>query len=69
VNIKIYKISNTQNSKIYIGITKQSLKSRFNQHCIAKYSAIGNAIRKYGKECFIMEQIDEAFSLREAGDK
>jgi group I intron endonuclease len=69
VNIKIYKISNTTNTKLYIGITKRSLCTRFQQHCITKNSAIGNAIRKHGKENFIIEQIDEAFSLQEAGEK
>lgn len=69
MNIKIYKIANTINTKVYIGITKQTLKSRFQQHCIARRTTIGSAIQKYGKENFIIEQIDEAFSLQEAGEK
>lgn len=55
---RIYGIINLVNSKIYIGQTTQSLKQRFNQHARAK-SYIGNAIRKYGKENFVYELIEE----------
>ncbi len=64
----IYKITNNINNKIYIGQTVRSLKERFLQHqasCNAKNSAISNAIQKYGKENFIIEEIDGANSLSE----
>ena len=56
----IYKITNLINNKIYIGQTIHSLKHRFNQHsnrsgCTKLY----NAIIKYGKENFIIEEIEK----------
>lgn len=55
----IYKITNLINSKIYIGQTIRSLQCRFNQHiyrsgCIYLH----NAIKKYGKENFKIEEIE-----------
>lgn len=56
----IYKITNTVNNKIYIGQTINTLKRRFNQHihrsgCVKLY----NAIIKYGKENFTIEEIEK----------
>lgn len=48
----VYFILNTINGKMYIGQTIQSLKRRFSEHVCHKKSAIGKAIRKYGKENF-----------------
>jgi len=64
----IYKITNKLNGKLYIGKTTQSLKARWSKHLSMaknghKYNrvtAIGAAIKKYGKENFLMEQIDSA---------
>lgn len=66
----IYKITNKINGKIYIGQTLRSLKERFDQHkkskgCLALYSAM----KKHGKENFIIEQIDLARSLEELNKK
>lgn len=55
---KVYKITNKVNGKFYVGVTSKKLSSRFYQHSKAT-SYIGNAIRKYGRENFI---IDEIFS-------
>lgn len=69
--INIYKITNKINGKIYIGQTAKSIKERFNQHCL-KWSCctkLKNAINKYGKENFIIEQIDHAHTLEEANCK
>ena len=61
----IYKITNTINSKSYIGQTIQNVKERFYQHCATKCSkavsnmAIHRAIKKYGKSNFIVEVIEE----------
>ena len=61
----IYKITNTINSKSYIGQTIQNVKERFYQHCATKCSkavsnmAIHIAIKKYGKSNFIVEVIEE----------
>lgn len=64
---KIYKITNKINGKIYIGQTIKSLKERFQKHCWGttekdKYHlnmAIKKAIKKYGKNNFTIELIEE----------
>lgn len=70
----IYKITNKINKKIYIGQTTQSLRKRWYGHIFTSkhdkyHMAIARAIRKYGKENFEMEQIDEASSLEELNIK
>ena len=58
---RIYKITNQVNGKFYVGKTMKSLPTRFYNHC---YDAINRnstsyfhrAIRKYGKENFIIEE-------------
>ena len=70
----IYKITCKVNNKIYIGQTKNSIKSRFENHI---KNALNNnlnthlarAIRKYGKENFIVEQIDSANTSYELTEK
>lgn len=58
----IYKITNTENGRSYIGQTRRSLKERFDQHirdslrCDYKVS---RAIRKYGRDNFIIEDLEE----------
>ena len=60
---RIYKITNTLNGKFYIGKTMKSLTTRFYNH---HYDAIKRnstsyfhrAIRKYGKENFMIEEIE-----------
>ena len=70
----IYKITNLVNNKVYIGQTRQKLKRRFKQH-INKANAniyhnkFHNAIRKYGKDNFSIEQIDEGNSQEELSQK
>ena len=64
---KIYKITNKINGKIYIGQTVKSLKERFQKHCWGTTEkdsyhlnmAIKKAIRKYGKQNFTIELIEE----------
>ena len=70
----IYKITNNINSKVYIGQTVQSLDKRWKRH--TWYStlnrnamAITNAIKKYGKENFKIEIIDEASDIIELNEK
>ena len=56
----IYKITNTQNNKVYIGQTIRTLEQRFNRH---KNDALHNildthfarAIRKYGPQSFKLQ--------------
>lgn len=60
---RIYKITNQLNGKFYIGMTRKKLKYRFNNHCYDALIRNSNsyfhkAIRKYGKENFIIEEIE-----------
>jgi len=74
-NMFIYKLTNTLNNKIYIGLTTESISERCRKRIAeAKYrdsrnSYILNAIRKYGSEVFNVEQIDTANSLAELRQK
>ena len=70
----IYKITNKINNKIYIGqVYNKTIYDRFERHIKSASkdcrSAIGRAIYKYGKENFVIEQIDEANSLEELNQK
>jgi len=58
----IYKIENNVNSKLYIGQTINSINKRFRKHLTQinsqnQCSALYSAIRKYGKENFIITEI------------
>jgi group I intron endonuclease len=58
----IYKIENNVNSKLYIGQTINSTNKRFRKHLSQinsqnQCSALYSAIRKYGKENFIITEI------------
>ncbi len=63
----IYKITNKINGKVYIGQTIRPLQYRWKQHCNNKSNcyALHNAIVKYGKENFTIEQIDIAIDRNE----
>jgi group I intron endonuclease len=58
----IYLITNTVNSKCYIGQTINSVDDRFKGHCSdARAGSTGTlhkAIRKYGKDSFIVEVLE-----------
>lgn len=61
----IYKVTNQENGKIYIGQTIQTLNERKNKHYYKarqkEYTThFINALRKYSEEVFIWEIIDEA---------
>lgn len=58
--MRIYKITNLINGKIYIGQTTYSLKARFtcHKHHIAGKSLMTDAIKKYGRENFTIEEIE-----------
>lgn len=70
----IYKITNIVNGKIYIGQTIRSKEWRFKRHI---YDALNNvldtyfarAIRKYGPDNFIIEEIDTAQTKEELDEK
>ena len=69
----IYKITNIINNKIYIGqVYNKTIYARFKRHLNgAKKSntLLAKAICKYGKENFIIEQIDTANNLDELNKK
>jgi group I intron endonuclease len=70
----IYKITNIQNNKCYIGQSIRPIQQRFNRHMNDALNNILNthfarAIRKYGKENFTIEAIDTANSQDELNQK
>ena len=56
---RIYLITNLLNGKQYVGKTRYSLAHRFTQHCNNDWyhTYIHNAIKKYGKENFTIQEI------------
>jgi len=71
----VYKITNLisydkqPEDKFYIGITIQKLKKRFEHHCRYGKRHITSAIKKYGKNNFKIEIIDNANSIQELKNK
>ena len=70
----IYKITNIQNNKVYIGQTIRPIKDRFHRHINDAMNNIldthfARAIRKYGKDNFIIEEIDFANNQNELNKK
>lgn len=70
----IYKITNVQNNKVYIGQTIRPIKERFHRHINDALNNVldthfARAIRKYGKDSFIIEQIDTASTQDELNYK
>lgn len=70
----IYIITNSINEKVYIGQTIQSLQSRWQGHCRKACSKqetnmqIKRAIYKYGKENFIIEELERC-NLEDLNDR
>lgn len=60
--MKIYRIKNLLNGKVYIGQTKHKIHTRWLQHAnnSATDSAVTAAIRKYGRENFTIEELASA---------
>ena len=70
----IYKITNIQNNKIYIGQTIRPIEQRFRRHINDALNNVldthfARAIRKYGKDSFTIEQIDTASNQEELNKK
>ena len=70
----IYKIINIQNNKVYIGQSIRPINQRFQRHINDSLNNIldthfARAIRKYGKENFIIEEIDTANTQEELNEK
>ena len=70
---KIYLIKNLVNYKKYIGLTKNSIGERMAKHIQAAKSEEGfllhRAIRKYGKESFTIELIEDGLTLEQAYER
>lgn len=67
----IYKITNIKTGMIYIGQTTMSIRDRWRLHC-SENSTCGllrDAIRQYGKDSFVMEQVDTGHSRDELNQK
>lgn len=68
----IYRIISLSNEKVYIGLTRDYVSNRWYQHkqaaILNKSSALYQAIRKYGTENFICEQIACAIDSNSLSD-
>lgn len=65
MSIGIYKIENLINGKIYIGQSTH-IETRWQEHCRASaQSLIAKAIRKYGKENFSFQIVEETSNITE----
>ena len=74
----IYIAINKIDGKVYVGQTKQTVKTRFGQHCNEALREeklelaccyFHQALLRYGKENFIVEQIDTAETKEELDEK
>ena len=70
----IYKITNIQNNKVYIGQIIRPIEQRFHRHLNDALNNIldthfARAIRKYGKDNFVIEKIDNAQTQDELNQK
>lgn len=70
----IYKVTNIVTGKIYIGKTTKTVEERFNSHKKESLldnddSYFHNALRKYGFNNFIVEQLDSAETVDELNTK
>ena len=72
----IYLITNTVNNKKYVGLTVQTLERRWKYHKeqakanhIKNSESLHSAIRKFGSESFIVEQIDSGTTKRDLEKK
>ena len=73
----IYKITNIENKKVYIGKTiatsaerwQQHLYEAYNENCRSYNHVLHRAIRKYGADKFIVEDIDSASNEAELNEK
>lgn len=70
----IYIIKNRLNDKVYIGQTTTDIKTRFNQHCKnstlkSRHYKLYNAIKKYGKEKFYIEILEQGVDINKLDER
>lgn len=70
----IYIIKNKLNDKVYIGQTTTDIKTRFNQHCKnstlkSRNYKLYNAIKKYGKENFYIEILEQNIDINKLDER
>lgn len=65
----IYKITNQLNGKPYVGQTTRSIEERFKEHVSHNQYLIGRAIRKYGKENFSIEVLEECETFEQLNER
>lgn len=70
-NFIVYKITNTVNNKVYIGITARTLEKRWRYHCNSAHSendryVFHRAIIKYGENAFVKEVLASNLNKEEA---
>ncbi len=68
MRLVIYKIQNNVDSKIYIGLTSNSIKKRIGEHLSCNYP-VGKSLRKYGVEAFTVSVIDSADTIDDIYEK
>ena len=65
----VYKLTNSVNGTVYIGITVRSVKKRWLQHQSCARRNVNyplyNAMNKYGVDAFVVEQMHEGKELKE----
>lgn len=62
----IYKVTNTKNGMIYVGVTSRSLDSRLYAHAHTKTGALNKCISEFGIENFKIEPLAYAEEQNEA---
>lgn len=69
----IYLVTNLVNGKTYVGQTRQPILSRWSQHVYEAREGssyfLHQAIRKYGKDSFKIEELYRADSQKELNEK
>jgi group I intron endonuclease len=67
----VYKVINKINGMSYIGQTNRDIQERWTEHCkpaLQARSYLSNAIQKYGKENFEIQELKKATSQEELDD-
>jgi group I intron endonuclease len=73
IRLCIYKITNTQNGKVYVGKTESTLIFRIRKHCMEVRKGTNrylyDAIRHYGWDIFSVEIIETCSSKEELNER